>query len=190
MMLLIKNIRSRDNMKDLQNLTDECIKEIVALGIKPGAISDVLINSRAKTRWGQCKAKSDGTFEIQISERLLKDDRVSDDSCKETIIHEILHTCEGCMKHTGKWKIFAERTNAAYGYNIKRTTSSSEKGIEEHISSGIMPKYMFTCRNCGIVIYRKRESKFTRNYRRYCCARCGAADWSRRRIAECSHKNQ
>ena len=169
-------------MKDFLKLKNECLKEVIVVGIKPGTISGWIINKRAKTRWGQCKAKSDGTFEIQISERLLKDDRVSETACKETIIHEIVHTCDGCMRHTGKWKEYVSIINSAYGYNIKRTTSSKEKGIDEPVVSGIAPKYMFICRNCGVVIYRKRESKFTRNYRRYCCAGCGAAEWSRKSL--------
>ena len=177
-------------MKNLSFLKNECLKEVEALGIKPGKVSEWVINRRAKTRWGLCKAKKDGTYEIQIAERLLNDDRVSVESCKETIIHEILHTCSGCMKHTGRWKIYADRTNATYGYKVKRVTSGKEKGVEEHVPTRIIPKYIFTCLNCGAVIYRKKESKFTRNYRRYCCARCGTASWSRKTIERSKWENK
>ncbi|WP_026505714.1 SprT-like domain-containing protein [Butyrivibrio sp. NC3005] len=167
-------------MKDLNILKNNCLDEVHALGIKTGTISEWKINNRAQKRWGLCRAKKDGTFEIQIAKMLLTDDRISEKSCKETIIHEILHTCDHCMKHTGNWKKYAIIMNNTYGYNIKRVTSSTEKGIEEPSSAKIVPKYLFTCRNCGVVIYRLRESKFTRNYRRYRCARCGAAMWSRK----------
>lgn len=53
------------------------------------------------------------------------------DGLKNTIIHELLHTCKGCMKHTGEWKQLAEKVNRYYGYNIKRCDSADEKGISE-----------------------------------------------------------
>jgi hypothetical protein len=98
---------------------------------------------------------------------ILEDDRISETACKETIIHELLHTCKGCMRHTGKWKYYAEVVNQVYGYNIKRVTEGSEKGIENYESKEMNVKYVFTCGNCGATIYRKRDSKFTRYYRYY-----------------------
>ncbi|XME04451.1 SprT-like domain-containing protein (plasmid) [Lachnospiraceae bacterium C1.1] len=169
-------------MKNFEELKEECLFEIDSLGIKPGVISSWMINSRAKTRWGLCKKKSDGSFEIQIAKRLIEDDNISKNACKETIIHEILHTCKDAMNHTGKWRIYAEKMNLAFGYNIKRTTSGIEKGVENYVAASMPPKYIFICKGCGAVIYRKKESKFTRNYRQYGCRRCGAVAWSRKKI--------
>ena len=167
-------------MKDFEKLKEQCIHEVTHLSIRLGTISSWTINSRAKTCWGLCKLNRDGSYSIEIASRLLEDDRISEQSCKETIIHELLHTCKGCMRHTGKWKYYAEVVNQVYGYNIKRVTQGSEKGIENYEGGEMAIKYVFTCGTCGATIYRKRGSNFTRNYRYYGCARCGAAAWSKR----------
>ena len=151
-------------MKDFVFLREQCISEITCLGIELGKIASWSVNRRAKTRWGLCRLKRDGSYEIEIAESLLADDRISEKACKETIIHELLHTCKGCMRHTGKWKQYAELMNCA------------EMAI----------KYVFTCGGCGATIYRKRDSKFTRNYRHYGCAKCGAVAWSRKTVNSCS----
>ena len=160
-------------------MKEQCLSELRAVGIKPGNITSFIINKRARARWGQCKKNPDGTYEIQISEKLIKDDRISEKACKETILHEMIHSCDGCMKHTGRWKQYAELMNRVYGYNIKRVTKGSEKGVEDYKSSPLPIKYIFTCKGCGAQIYRKRDSRFTRNYRRYMCTRCGAIAWSK-----------
>ena len=167
-------------MKNFEKLINESLREITHIGIKPGVIVSFTVNNRAKTRWGLCKQNLNKTFEIQIAERLLTDDRISEKACKETIIHEILHTCKGCMNHTGKWKYYAEVMNQVYGYNIKRVTTGTEKGVEDYKTKSTMAiKYIFTCENCGATIYRKRDSRFTKNYRKYGCARCGAVAWKK-----------
>ncbi|MBQ1597176.1 MAG: SprT-like domain-containing protein [Lachnospiraceae bacterium] len=168
-------------MKDFQKLIEESLEEVRRLGIRPGNIVAWSVNKRAKTRWGLCRQNPDNTFEIQIAQRLLTDERISRQSCKETIIHEILHTCKDCMKHTGKWKHYAQVVNQVYGYNIKRVTTGSEKGVEDYDSSSSLPvKYIFTCGCCGATIYRKRESRFTKYYRQYRCTRCGAVAWEKK----------
>lgn len=141
--------------------------------MKPGQIRAWRVNERALSRWGQCRRNADGTYNIEIAKRLLTDPRITDEACKETILHEILHTCPGCMKHTGQWKQYAELLNARYGYHIKRVTKGEEKGVENYEVKSRPVKYIFTCEVCGAVIRRKRESKFTRNYRQYRCGRCG-----------------
>ncbi len=170
-------------MKDFERLRNECIEEVADAGIRTGTVKSWMINTRARTRWGYCKKENDGTFTIQIARQLLEDDRISEKSCKETIIHELLHTCYGCMNHQNRWKLYAELMNHQYGYSIKRVTTGSEKGIEDYKPTRKMAaKYAFRCGGCGITIYRKRDSKFTRNYRNYRCTRCGAADWHREKI--------
>ena len=160
-------------MKDFKRLQEECMREVEAVGIKPGNIVKWSLNSRAKTRWGLCVKYKNGDCEIQIAERLIEDDRISEKSCKDTMIHEILHSCAGCHRHTGKWKKYAELMNDTYGYNIKRVTSGEEKGVENYQSKGRPVKYIYRCSGCGQIIMRKRECKFTRHYRQYICGCCG-----------------
>lgn len=160
-------------MKDFVKLRDECLAEVHNAGIEIGNITSWQINRRAKTRWGMCSRYGD-KYTIQISSQLVSDDRISEKACKETIIHEILHTCPDCHGHTGKWKEYAELMNVTYGYNIKRVTSGQEKGVENYQASRrLKPKYCFKCMYCGYSIVRKRDSKFTRYYRNYTCPECG-----------------
>ncbi|SFB99517.1 SprT-like domain-containing protein [Butyrivibrio sp. YAB3001] len=176
-------------MKDFKRLQQECMKEVKDAGIVPGTIGNWMINTRAKKRWGYCRKEIDGTYEIQIAQQLLFDDRISDKACKETIIHEILHTCPGCMNHKEKWKSFAQLMNDKYGYNIKRTTSCIEKGVEETPSQKhISIKYVFTCSGCGAKIYRRRKSKFTKYYKNYICTRCSTQGWKREIVTTSSKK--
>lgn len=146
-------------MKNLRNLVLECKTMLDELGIKYGYIESVTINTRAKQRWGQCKITLNSQywenriFSINISDRLLQDD-VSDIAIKNTIIHEILHTCEGCFNHGTEWKIMADIINTHYKeYNIKTKTSTEEKGIEEDVTQY---KYVLRCKKCGKLIYKNR----------------------------------
>lgn len=160
-------------MRDLQIVANECLKELQNIGIEFGNIVGFEINTRAKRRWGQCKAVPGG-FKISISYILL-DQRNSIDGLKNTIIHEVLHTCKGCQNHGKTWKYYAEKVNKAYGYNIKRCSTSEEKGIEfdERKSDAKRIKHSFECMKCGQIISRARESKFTKYYSHYRCGICG-----------------
>ncbi len=161
-------------MKDFELLQTICINEVRDAGIKPGNIVSWVINSRAKKRWGMCTKKPDGTCIIQIAEQLIVDERVSEQACKETMIHEILHSCEGCKGHTGLWLEYANIMNKKYGYNIKRTTSGTEKGVEDYTATKRLAyKYCFICETCGQRIWKKKKCKFTKYYRNYTCGRCG-----------------
>lgn len=173
-------------MKDFLKLRQECMTEVIEAGITPGTVSSWTVNTRARTRWGHCRKEKDGTFEIQIARQLLEDDRIPEKACKETIIHEILHTCYGCMNHKERWKGYAQRMNDRYGYNIKRVTTGNEKGVENYEAQNHLPvKYVFVCGGCGATIYRKRKSKFTRYYRNYICTRCGARAWIKKEASRC-----
>ena len=159
----------------MRNLTEYALKSMECLdniGIKYGNIIDVTVNTRAKSRWGQCKAVPGG-FSININQSLL-DERNSEEGLINTIIHELLHTCEGCMNHGSNWKRLAEKVYREYGYNIKRTSSAAEKGVDNETRQQKQIKHKYVCKGCGQVITRERESKFTQNYDKYLCARCGS----------------
>ena len=157
-------------MKDLMKLANECMKELDAIGIKYGNIVEWEINTRAKKRWGQCCHKGGNNYSINISIRLL-DDKVDDIATKTTILHELLHSVKECVGHGTEWKRYAYKVNKAYGYNIKRTTSYEEKGIERVVTPK-MVKHRFICQGCGMVLERMKESSFTKNYKDYTCGRC------------------
>ena len=168
--------------KRLGEMYRECIDEMNAIDIPYGKIVEVTVNYRAKSRWGQCRksyANADGiVYKININCDLCHPD-ASERGLKETIIHEILHTCPDCMCHTGEWKRLAELVNDCYGYNVKRCNSSEEKGMEEfyaqHDELKKKPtwKYEIRCKSCGKVLGRRQKAcKLTMNPYRYRCSYC------------------
>lgn len=162
-------------MKDYRQLRESALSEVIEAGIEPGVILHWGVNTRAKSFWGRCiyKKMLKGYY-IEIAQKLLTDERISEIAVKETIIHEILHTCKDSMKHTGNWKTNAERMNALYGYRIKRVTQGEEKGVENYEQNSEPYRYAFRCRNCGAIVRRKRPCKFTKYYALYTCGRCNA----------------
>lgn len=124
----------------------------------------VKINRRAVNRLGCCRKQKD-TFVIELAARVAES---GEESCRETLAHEVLHTCPGCQNHGALWKEYARRMNEAYGYNIRRVAA------EETVGS-IQPrpfKYIVRCEKCGAEIGRYRASPLTRYPERYRC-RCG-----------------
>lgn len=158
------------NEDRLRLILEECQEQLDELGIQYGDVSEITVNKRAKKRWGQCCKQGD-SYNINISSMLM-DERVSDESLRTTVMHELLHTCSGAMNHGKTWKRLAERVNDKYGYNVKRCTNVEEKGMSEYINEINKPKHIFVCESCGQEVRRFRESKFTKNYEYYRCGRC------------------
>ena len=160
-------------MKNLENLAAACETDLRTLGIRPGRVVDWKINTRAKSRWGQCRELCPGCYEISIAARLLQDD-VSDQAAMDTILHELLHTVRGCRKHTGRWAALAERVNRLLPhYTIKRTASPGEKGIEAPAPIR-ENRYILRCLRCGREFCRERQSRIIQHPEQYRCA-CGGA---------------
>ena len=161
-------------MEHFKTLIRECQAELSAIGISYGTVTSWKINTRAKSRWGQCRRLPDGSFEIQISHRLLTGE-IDPTAAKKTIIHELLHTVRGCQDHQKRWKLLADRVNKAYpAYHIKRTSSYQEKGLSE--PDTIHQKhYCITCQNCGMRSFRQRASRVVTHPEHYRCFKCGGS---------------
>lgn len=153
-------------MNDMDKLLREVISEASALNIPISSKirSRVRVNNRAIRRFGCCISK-DGEHTIEISGKLLF---ASEKACKQTLAHEVLHTCPGCKNHGTKWKQYAQRMNSAYGYDISRASTHAALGIEDISRS----RYLLRCVNCGAEIRRMRRSKLVDHPERYRC-KCG-----------------
>ena len=108
----------------------------------------------------------DGRYIIELSSKLYDAPELS---CRQTLAHELIHTCDGCMNHGELFKKYADKMNRKYGYNIRRTNSAEEMGVE---SSNENAKYIVVCKKCGNEIRRTRQSPLTKNPSRYRC-KCG-----------------
>lgn len=159
-------------MKDYMTMFNEALDVVHDLGIETGNIVDVKLNYRAKNRFGQCRRNNIyNTYELNFN-HLIFADEADDDAVMNVLIHEILHTCEGGMTHKGEWKRLANIVNANTKYNITRTNSYENFGIEKPTREK-KHNYVFYCEDCGQVIVRERASKFTKNYHAYRCGKCG-----------------
>lgn len=159
-------------MKNYMKMFREAMDVVHGLGIETGVIVDVSLNYRAKNRFGQCRRNNvTNTYSLNFN-YLIFDDKANDVAIMNTIIHEILHTCENCMTHKNEWKRLANIVNTNTKYNITRCNSYENFGIEN-------PKrekkhnYVFYCEDCGQTFIRERSSKFTKNYHAYRCGKCG-----------------
>ena len=126
----------------------------------------VVLNSRATGRFGCCIRKNGG-FTIELSSRMLG---AEEKAVMQTLAHEVLHTCYGCSNHGARWKGYAARMNAAYGYEIARTDSCEKLGVPDTKKV----RYLLVCTKCGAQIRRSRRSPLVDHPERYRC-RCGGA---------------
>ena len=133
----------------LKNYFEDACDILDSLNIEYGPVRNVTVNSRAKTRWGQCRFnKRQNFFDIEISSRLLQND-VKYNHKMDTVIHELLHCHKDRMNHTGEWKRCANLVKMYYNYDITRTASAAEMNIEDERIA--IAKYVVTCDTCGSV---------------------------------------
>lgn len=153
----------------LNKIGRECEQELHSIGIPCGNIA--LYEPSEDTSWGLCQQYGNW-FIISINSILIK--RKYEDGLRNTIIHELLHSCPGCYDHGLEWQKQANIVMKNFGYLIKPTDSYKEKGIDlyEYANSGAF-KYTIQCSECGVIYFRKRKSKFVKNYNSYRCGKCG-----------------
>ena len=168
-------------MKNLNRLFAIAKSNLDSIGIEYGDIVGIVVNTRAKSRWGQCKIVNgtqrnewfDQEFEINISNRIL-DDNIDDDKVISVIIHEILHTCYGCMNHGRKWKELADLVNDCYScYRIETTQSCSYFGLNAKEERAKYSTYKIQCGNCHNEFYRNRLFNTNTCF----CGKCKKQNW-------------
>lgn len=142
-------------MKDLDSLIFDCFRICNALEIPFSDNISIVWNGRITRKWGYCRKIRDA-YQISIATRL-SDDAVLDEKTKSVILHEILHTCPGCMNHGKLWKHYCKEIKATFGIKIKTTISAEELDVSE--------KYVIKCRKCG---YKVKYALRPRNAERYC----------------------
>ena len=159
----------------LKRLTAECVADAKANNIKLGNIRSIVPGALNRT-WGECELKPDGKYVIVINNFLL-DESNDLKKVKDTVMHELLHTCKDCMCHTGEWKRLANIMNSK-GYNITRTGNVKSVGLSQDQLTDYnfyreeKTKYKFRCTCCGVIVRKERKSKFTEHPENYRCGRC------------------
>jgi predicted SprT family Zn-dependent metalloprotease len=160
--------------QELKAFTNQLARELISIGIPIStSIEDIIINTRAKSRFGACKAKKNKLgikkFTIEISEEVLE---CETKDLAAIIIHELLHTCKGCFNHGNKWKLYCEQVEQKLGYKITRTTKYEDLGLERPKEKEEI-KYLVKCSGCGAEFPRKRMCNLVKTPERYRCGKCG-----------------
>lgn len=168
----------------LQEVLSQCKKENIQ--ISDYILPDIVINSRAKSRFGACRKipmnklqsidlkhiiinkKVNCFFQIELCEAMMN---ANEQEIKNVIAHEVLHTCPGCYNHGKLWKTYASKLNNIYGYNITSTTTYEKIGIQKPEKKEAY-RYKITCQRCGKEFYRMKKSKLVTETNRYRCG-CG-----------------
>jgi len=159
-------------MRDLLKYGAMCMDMLDDLNIPYGNVLEIVINTRAGKRWGQCKKISSG-YSININADLLREEN-DEAGLINTLLHELLHTCPNCMNHGECWKRYAAMINRRYGYDVKRTSSAEEKGVViRNVGRKEEYKYFCKCEKCGYVWRYKRMCETVRNPGKYQHHGCG-----------------
>lgn len=159
-------------MLDLQKCYNECKAELDSIGIKYGNIISIQSVNLSPRMWGRCIRDGD-VYKIEIN-KILLESAESYRGLKNTIIHEMLHSCPDSMKHTGNWKNLARIVNSKLGYSISRCSSNEELGVKiDAIEQNY--KYACKCDKCGKVLYKNRICDFVRYPSHYVHKNCGGA---------------
>ena len=151
---------------ELDGLMARLRRELISIGIPVSnrLEPEVRINTRARRRLGCCYYQS-VRYWIEVSQAVLEDE----DLLKQTLVHELLHTCPKCRDHGPKWKAYAQTVNEKLGYRIERTVKTeTPAGSLRHEEI----KYILECQSCGAQIKRMRMSKAVKSPWRYRCP-CG-----------------
>ena len=168
----------------VRQLTEDMISETIA--VASSILSDciptykqpniVKINvSKARSYWGQIRVLPDG-YGLRISNTFeyIPTTELFNKRLMSCILHELIHTQDGCMNHGKKFKRFAQIVNQKWpGYDVSTSTSEEEYGIA---SKQLKAKYVVTCKACGQKYYYQRRPKYYKNMNRYmCCGKCNAS---------------
>ena len=160
--------------KELIDLVYRLSEELRSIGIPISKdIEDIVINTRAKSRFGACKINKGSfgkrKFIIEISSEVLS---CETKELSNIIVHELLHTCKGCFNHGKKWKLYCNEVERSLGYRITRTQKYEDIGLEKPVDKEQI-KYIVKCSGCGAEFPRKRLCNIVRNPEKYKCGKCG-----------------
>ena len=90
---------------------------------------------------------------------------------KNTLAHELCHTCKGCQNHGPQFHKVAEIIKRNMGYVIDtRADLDASAYFNKYLPQ---TKYKLVCQGCGIDTYIARLSDPVKNPGKYHCSKCG-----------------
>ena len=141
----------------ITNMFYEARAELVNLGYDEllDNFYDITFSNRMTKTLGYCKCIRHKEYQITINSNYMN---ICDcTALKNTIVHELIHSIQGCMNHKGKWKMIANQVNKVYGYHISRC--SYYEDYHQFRQSKKNYKYKVICNYC------KKEWKYQKKGR-------------------------
>lgn len=96
-------------------------------------------------------------------------------SIENTLVHELLHTCPGCLNHGPQWKAHAEVVRKRLHLDIKRVHGDKTPSDIANLRAGRKKspfRYMVYCPNCGASWKYRKAGRVVR-YADKCTCACG-----------------
>lgn len=156
-------------MKDLEKITKECKRKLEAINIP--------FNKNVVVKAGKLRTGAWGSYRIYenmiILDPVFTDDRMQTFATENVLIHELLHSCNDCISHSGLWKYYARKVNRTYRYKITRCSDYKPYMSKELLGEFMQRfKYVAQCEGCGTYVTQVRISDFIRNMDNYRCRAC------------------
>ena len=156
-------------MRNLTVSANKCMKMLDEINIPYKKPNKWRVSKRMTRAFGQYSISK---HEIAITERLL-DERLPVKMLENTIIHELIHTCDGCYNHGSKFQAYGRKVNKELGYNISTYVSKEESMVMDNVYKPKERRYKVICPTCEQEFSYKVRSKVYQHPELYICGVCG-----------------
>lgn len=156
-------------MRDLEAVLQECERKLEAINIPFNKNVTVKSEKLRTGVWGKYWKYEN----MIVLDPVFTDDRMQRFATENVLIHELLHSCNDCISHSGLWKHYAQKVNRTYQYKITRCSDYKPYMNEELLGEFMQRfKYVARCEGCGKYTAQVRISDFIRNMDDYRCTVC------------------
>ena len=165
---------------DLNQMLNDCKQELISLGYNEvqDKYYSVSINPRFRHKLGCCSLDKKTLFyKIQISKVFME---ICPDKIKNTMMHELIHSVNGCMNHGPNFQHLAALVNRKFGYNVK--THSDVPEYSKYLNETKHYRYKLMCNTCRKEWLYEKAGKLVRGVLKnpnYCkCPHCRGNSFS------------
>ena len=149
---------------EIKEMVYDYRRDMLIRGIKAGKVEGVYFTESSR-KFGFCRKTANGGFQIWITDLAMHGD------IKSTIVHELIHTVEGCFNHGKEFQSIANWLSRVYGIELGTRASKKEMALSEEYRIA-KAKYIIRCKKCGQTILRERATRLVKLPMTYSCG-CG-----------------
>ena len=148
-------------MKDLHALYLEVLADAKSVGLEVSSnIISVTVNNRLSRALGRCiyrRSFCAETYALEFQPNILADG-VETQIAKNVIMHELIHTCAGCMNHGWNFTTRANKVNRTLpGYRVEIQSEAAALETAGVVLKRPKTAYSIRCRQCGREIERRQR---------------------------------